>query len=808
MTDDVKRPPISPSRPTAQQLAVLDVLRTRGMQRVGELLKTMLDRLPDIMHGLSKDMPDAEQQAYLETVRQVKARREELITQFGMVLADAFGRLKQVPDTKGVVKSGGIDFSKLSLVETDDMDISVTVDSIVARARVRYAAPLNLLRRRYAWVTSRPDLIERDVPLDPVCITSAFKDALMPAECPASQKVVVLRVFNKLVIDELEGLLEESNQAFVSAGVLPGIKPEAAANDAAKKAKPKPDLAKPGEGGGGKEAGGKAQRDAEEAFSAVQNLLSKSGIALSGDAAGEVMPSSGQVLAGTQYHAGQYVGGGGIGALPASAVGGSVAAVPIAPQQISSTATVQRVETPDLVSRLSQMQQDQPSAPLDQDGSAPTVEEVRTSIRDNLRSDDETVEAIRRVDEDVINLVSMLFDILISDKDLPAAMKALLARLQLPMLKVALLDKAFFNLDRHPARRLINALARAGIGWSSRSPGGDVLYGRIESMVARIMQEFTDDIGLFETLLAEFSDFVDQQKKREDTVDKRTRETEEGRARADLARAMVQQTLNRRLTGKQLPVVAIKLLQDAWRQVLYICCLKEGTDSEAWKQAVKVVDAVIWSAIPQPGADWTARLAALSPKLINSLRKGLSGVHYDSLQRDVLLREMADMHAGLQRGEATATVSVVEARNTEGRPLAGQVAAGDVGRSNAGDVTSVVLPDAELQPPAGEVLPEDNRFVQLVSRMSVGGWVEFINGEKQEQRHKLVARIRSVDKLIFANRRGVKVAEMTGMMLALDMSLGRARLVEEAEFVDRALESMIGNLRDIGSRVAAQGASA
>jgi hypothetical protein len=808
MTDDVKRSPVPPSRPTAQQLAVLDALRTRGMQRIGELLKGMLDRFADVMHGLSKDLPDAQQQAFMDTVRQVKAKREDLITQFGSALSTAFQQLKQAPDPKAAGKPASIDFSKLSLVETDDMDISVTVDSMVSRARLRYAAPLNLLRRRYAWVTGRPDLIERDVPLDPVCITSAFKEALMRVEVPASQKVVVLRVFNKLVLDEAESLLEECNQLFVGAGVLPNIKPEAGANDAAKKAKPKQEPAKPGDAAKGADLA-KTQRDAEQAFSAVQSLLSQSGIALSGDAAGETMPASGQILEGTRYHGGQYVGGGGIGSLPAATVGGSVAAVPITPTHISATATVQRVETPDLVSRLSQMQQDQPRAPLAEDESAPTVEQVRTSIRDNLRSDDETVEAIRRVDEDVINLVSMLFDILLGDKDLPAAMKALLARLQVPMLKVAIIDKSFFNQDRHPARRLINALAKAGIGWNSRSQGGDVLYARIESVVLRILNDFADDLGLFEELFDDFTSFVEQQKKREDTVDKRTRETEEGRARAELARAMVQQTLNRRLAGKQLPVVAVKLLQEAWRQVLYICCLKEGTDTEAWKQAVKVVDAVVWSVIPQPGPEWTARLAALAPKLLNSLRKGLSGVNYDSLSRDSLLREFSEVHAVLLRGEATATVSVVDAKTAAASPVQGQVAAADVARTDTARLSSVVLPEDESQTAGEEVLPEDNSFVQLVARMSVGAWVEFTGTDlKQEQRHKLVARIRSVDKLIFANRRGVKVAEMSGMQLALDMSLGRARVLEEAEFVDRALESMIGSLRTLGSKAAAQGASA
>ena len=89
---------------------------------------------------------------------------------------------------------------------------------------------------------------------------------------------------------------------------------------------------------------------------------------------------------------------------------------------------------------------------------------------------------------------------------------------------------------------------------------------------------------------------------------------------------MVQQTLNRRLTGRQLPLVVVKLLQEGWKHVLYINCLKEGTESEPWKQAVKVVDAVVWSVIPQSGAEWIARLRNVSPKLMNSLRKGLAAV--------------------------------------------------------------------------------------------------------------------------------------------------------------------------------------
>ncbi|RAV24660.1 DUF1631 domain-containing protein, partial [Staphylococcus warneri] len=92
-----------------------------------------------------------------------------------------------------------------------------------------------------------------------------------------------------------------------------------------------------------------------------------------------------------------------------------------------------------------------------------------------------------------------------------------------------------FNAETHPARRLLNALAKAGIGWSSRDSGGDALDGKIEVVVFRILNEFIDDLSLFSELLEEFTTFSDQQHQREETLDRRTRETEEGKARSELA---------------------------------------------------------------------------------------------------------------------------------------------------------------------------------------------------------------------------------------------------------------------------------
>ncbi len=790
-------------RGPAQLPGVLETLRGRSLIRLGALLRGMFERLESILYEWAKNLPDAEQQRYMDIILDVRRRRADMEAQFGRTMGSAFMSLGHAPGQPGQAFDK-VDYESLSLVKTEDMDITVTIDTMVARIRLDLATPLSLLRRRFAHLLPKVDVSEKSFPLDPGVIANAFKASCDVLDLGVEQKLVVLRVFQQLVLGDLGKVLEDANQILIDAGVLPDLKVALAGGGKTDGAKPKNAQERAAEDA--EKAKRKAQLDTEEMFAFLQDILAvghaSSGLAaatagLNGNAPGST-PLTGVGANGGHFHGGHYVGGGGIGGLPAAAIGGSVASVPIMPQNIAPSAVVQPVATPDLVALLSQIQQHQPKAALKEDDSTPSVTEVRESIRDNLRSDQESVEAIKQADEDVINLVSMLFDFILDDDDLPTAMKALIGRLQIPLLKVAILDKSFFNAESHPARRLLNTLAKAGIGWSQRDPGGDVLYSKIEEVVFRILNEFIDDLDLFSELLQEFTAFFEQQQKREEAVDKRTRDAEEGRARADLARAMVQQTLNRRLTGRQLPVVAVKILQEAWRNVLYLACLREGTESESWKQAVKVVDALIWSVSPQPGAEWLARLRDVSPKLMNSLKRGLASANYDALMTESLLRELTQVHLELIAGEEMRTVSVLDPKAAAAKPAVGMVEAHAVAATKPEEVQAIVLPTAEPAGPAQplEALPGDDENVVTVSRLNVGSWVEFMESDRRD-RHKLVARIRSVDKLIFANRRGIKVAEMTGMKLAVDLSLGRARVVEEAEVVDKALESVIGSLRDI-----------
>src|SRR5690606_6582262 len=160
------------------------------------------------------------------------------------------------------------------------------------------------------------------------------------------------------------------------------------------------------------------------------------------------------------------------------------------------------VSSQDLLALLTKAQHHQPQTM----SSAASVQDVKAVVT-QLLSQGGANNSINQVDEDVINLVSMMFEFILEDRSLASPMKAQLARLQIPMIKVAIADKSFFGKGGHPARRLLNEMATAALGWQDtgdEARAKDTFYQKIDHTIERILNEFTKDIGIFETLLLEF----------------------------------------------------------------------------------------------------------------------------------------------------------------------------------------------------------------------------------------------------------------------------------------------------------------
>jgi hypothetical protein len=137
-----------------------------------------------------------------------------------------------------------------------------------------------------------------------------------------------------------------------------------------------------------------------------------------------------------------------------------------------------------------------------------------------------------RADEDVVNFIGLLFDYILNDRNLAIPMKALIARLQIPIVKLAIIDKTFFERSSHPARQLLNELSSAGIGWSSAAElKRDAVYDKIESVVIRVLNGFSDNPADLRELSTSCGPSAPTTRSATSRMEQRVKEKESGRAR-------------------------------------------------------------------------------------------------------------------------------------------------------------------------------------------------------------------------------------------------------------------------------------
>jgi len=271
---------------------------------------------------------------------------------------------------------------------------------------------------------------------------------------------------------------------------------------------------------------------------------------------------------------------------------------------------------------------------------------LRLSILEALALRGDTqAKALDQENEDVINLVEMLFELILDDNYLPSTIQALISRLQIPIVKIALKDKDFFNRPNHPARKLLNALTKACVGWSSAQDNGkDDLLKRIYDIVQQILNAENIDAHLFESLYEEFHHYIEKEGKRVRMAERRTREYEVGVAKVKFVKDFVANSLSQCIGDKAIPQVVHELLYQGWSKVLYSIYLNEGADSLKWADALRTANDLIWSVQTHNDVSSQSKCVQLLPQLLKSLHEGLAEISYDPFEINALFSRLEKVH--------------------------------------------------------------------------------------------------------------------------------------------------------------------
>ncbi len=716
-------------------------LRDKSGQAFRQVLARFFEQADDSLFALAdRAGSNQDQTAYFDAMRELRLRRKSMTVSMLQGISQAFNDLGRFKPARAPSSLEEVDQDSLGLVDHSDLEQRVAIDNLTTRLRNRYQEPVHLLAARVRHLMPELKLADEQMPLSPEVICSAIGESCADLDIDIRAKLVVLKLFERLLADKLDEFYRACNQVLIEDGVLPDMK--------------RPPVGKPSASVGAG-AGTFRQPNAQSSVAAEGAPASAAG----------APPTFNELSALLRQ------GQGGAGVTPGQSTGQVLAASQL----------------------MTQLDQLQTAA----QGPSGDIVPLRQQLQPLLQAAEGSGTSVAQADSDVINLVAMLFDFILEDRQLHPVMKASIGRLQIPVLKVALQDRNFFNRGGHPVRKLLNELALAAIGWTEKRAGmRDPLREKIEEVVDRILNEFTDGTKLFEELLEDFGHFMDLDRRRRELVEQRLRHAEEGRAKQERASKVAAEVVREQVAGRDIPDAIAQVLSEPWARYLQWVALRKGEDSEQWQQACEVTERLVWSIDPTPVVESTrTELLRAIPHVVEDVRKALQEISWDPFATDTVIRDLELAHVDVFQKLVTAPVenAVAPVAESVAEPVteARESVPETILHSDVVADTSTVADTPEQEEAQPVVAPE---WLAKADQLRVGSWLEML-GEESRIRCKLAAFIRATGKYIFVNRSGAKVAEYHREDLGLAMQEGAITLLDDGLIFDRALESIIDNLR-------------
>ena len=255
-----------------------------------------------------------------------------------------------------------------------------------------------------------------------------------------------------------------------------------------------------------------------------------------------------------------------------------------------------------------------------------------------------------KLDHMVIDVVGSLFDQILSDSRVPPQMARQIARLQLPVLRVALNDASFFSSRRHPVRRFVNRIASLACAFDEFDAGpGKQFLARVRELVEEIVEGDFDQIELYTAKLAALEDFIAEQTHAE-VQENGTALTLDGKESELRVQQRYMLQLQGALSALQLPPYLRDFVSQVWSQAIALAVRRDGTDSERAQRFRRAGRDLVMSVQPKGSPSLRKKFLMQLPPLMKDLNEGMRVVGWpEPAQRDFFAK-LLPAHAESLKG--------------------------------------------------------------------------------------------------------------------------------------------------------------
>ena len=767
----------------SSQWPVLPTLASQALpRRVRELLGAVLKLASaDLQAGLNSTVKDFGQQVlrladqtadaplrqrYMADGDHVGHSRADFLLHFFNALEAELALLHDPQLVRGHMQVKQRTGAELSLVKDHEIEETSALTDAASRAELQNSLPLFLLGQRFGVLAGRSAFDAEALPIGPQALCRSLRYAAERLGIHPELRLLFFRAFDQQVMPVYGTLVEQLNAGLALRGVLPTLQYvpvrarrteqttqgataigdhglNLAQADALRSARG--ELRRRGAAAVSPEQRETAQRIAEMLMSITQpgEIASDRGF----DLLRHLMASRRQLLGKLNPDRGRE---------------GREA-----PHVVSAT---------DLQEALWSLQA-KPIAPIVSGGHAMprNIGHLKQDMLAMLRqvAPGQSAPALSDEHNDALDLVSMLYDNLQKDLKPGSNAAALLSKLQVPLMRVAVSDRAFFTRSEHPARQMINAVAETGLNWLGDDEPDTALLGQVHSLVDRAVTDYHGDPKVFQGMVHDLIAHLQTVARKAEGAERRHVEAARGKEKLTLAREHAAVAMESLIKDQKLPRFTKTMLSQAWADVMALTALRHGEDSPAWRRQLEVAGRLVEIAQYTDGEhpDATDPDQRLQREIEDSLeRVGYQGDDISAIARRLVHPNAPEKDDSSSRTELTMRLKA---------------------RARLGE---------ELKGPKARRIPlssaEQVHFERL-QQMQPGAWFEFTTPAGEQVRRRLAWLSAATGEAMFVNQRGQKNAEYPLEGLARMLAKGNVRIVEEdkGKIIDRAWDNVLNALR-------------
>ncbi|WP_434981768.1 DUF1631 domain-containing protein [Xanthomonas arboricola] len=786
--------PIADAPVSARGRRLLAALHAHCVQALsGPLRLTIVELERELLHQ-AEHARNSQIQA--ETYAQTRGLRDHIDRfpqAFLQQLAQDLATLRDRPSLMPIADASAHP-QMLTLVEDTDIDRDIVLSEIARRETSRRADALQLLAQRVAVIGAVAEFELEAVPLGPYALCRVLRQCGETLGLSLDGQLTLYRVFERQVIERLNDLYERANGTLAQEGILPGLiyhpylvkptqvqtrrAPPAAANApkgaaaASTRALP-PRNGRPATGWSGQSAPTPWQSALLDPPAMPMTLAA----ATDGEQAAPALSDAVQALGGLMSSARRSQAAGNVGAA-ANQSSADHGAAPATEAQATSekasprlaSSAVPKAAVSDALASLQGTLAAQAAAAAQPTG----IDAVQRQLLALLRAQHGPDAALSPQDSDTFDLLGLLYAQMQREVREQTPAQALLAKLQVPVVRAALADTHFFVRDQHPVRELLNTVAESGAVWLGDDDVDPQLLHKLGSAVDRIVNDYQGDEAVFAAANADIQAHLRALARKADLAERRHVDAARGKERLESAKQQAEARIEQLCEQSVPPRFVQALLRQAWSDVLTLTLLRQGEQSPEWdeRQALTARIAEVTCRSKGQPAD-----IALGSEIETALLQ--VGYHHD--EAAAIARRLSTPGGEDETTSRTELATRLKARTRLG---------------DQGDST----PRKDIAGPRSPA--EEACYTQLRS-LPFGSWFEFvINQQGDLRRQRLSWYSPMTGNALFVNQRGQKVAEHSLDGLSRLMAGGQARLLveEKSRLIDRAWHATVRTLRSLAGQ--------